>query len=98
MLIPGSKVREKVANLKGWGVEKGHLQKLFKLKSFKQSMSFAGIVANIAEKLNHHPEILIKYDVVVLSVITHDEGGITDKDFRLAEEIEHYLVNKPLSE
>lgn len=98
MLIQGSALRERAAGLSGWSIEKGHLQKHFKFKSFRHSMSFAGIVANISEKLNHHPEMLIKYDVVVLSVITHDEGGITDKDFRLAEEIEHYLANKPLSE
>jgi 4a-hydroxytetrahydrobiopterin dehydratase len=48
-------------------------------------------VAKLAEAANHHPDILIKYGKVRLALTTHDEGGLTDKDFKLARKINKLL-------
>ena len=50
-------------------------------------MRFVNRVGRLAEAANHHPDILITYDKVRLGLTTHDEGGLTEKDFRLARRI-----------
>jgi 4a-hydroxytetrahydrobiopterin dehydratase len=50
-------------------------------------MRFVNRVARVAEAANHHPDIAINYDKVKLSLTTHDEGGLTMKDFKLARKI-----------
>lgn len=61
----------------------------FKFDSFKESLDFVVRVGAIAEELNHHPNIEVKYDVVALELTTHDAGNsLSEKDYKLAEEIE----------
>ena len=64
------------------------IEKQYKFKDFKQAMDFVNKVAGIAESRDHHPDILIKYNTVALSFYTHTANGVTDKDTRLAAEIE----------
>jgi 4a-hydroxytetrahydrobiopterin dehydratase len=51
-------------------------------------MAFANRVAALAEEANHHPDILIEYDTVTLTLSSHDVGGLTERDFRLAARIQ----------
>lgn len=51
-------------------------------------MTFVNEVAQLAEKVNHHPDIDIRYNHVLLSLWSHDQNGVTDRDIRLAREIE----------
>lgn len=60
------------------------IQRTFQLNDFVQSMKFVTQVAEAAEAANHHPDILIRYSRVTLTLQTHDAGGLTDKDFSLA--------------
>ena len=55
-------------------------------------MRFVNRLAKLAEAANHHPDIVIRYNKVRLILTTHDEGGLTEKDFRLANKI-NKLVN-----
>ncbi|MFN8673985.1 MAG: 4a-hydroxytetrahydrobiopterin dehydratase [Candidatus Sericytochromatia bacterium] len=71
----------------GWFEYDGYIQKEFIFKDFKQAMIFVNKVAHLAELENHHPDINIRWNKVLLSLYTHDEGGITDKDINLAEKI-----------
>ena len=50
-------------------------------------MRFVNKVASLAEAVNHHPDIVINYSKVRLMLTTHDEGGLTEKDFKLARKI-----------
>lgn len=60
----------------------------FKFKDFAEAMVFINRVAEIAEKLNHHPTIINTYNIVELYLSTHDAGDVvTEKDFALAEQI-----------
>ena len=62
----------------------GEIEKTFVLTGFQQSLLFVNSVGLLAESKNHHPDILIQWNKVRLSLITHDSGGLTGKDFELA--------------
>jgi len=68
-----------------------HREILF--KDFIQAFSFMTSVAIIAEKSNHHPNWKNVYNKVNIALNTHDADGLTDKDFRLAREIDQILKN-----
>jgi 4a-hydroxytetrahydrobiopterin dehydratase len=67
-----------------WGHVGEAIQRTYQLKDFVQAMKFVDQVALAAEQAQHHPDILIRYNKVTLTLATHDAGGITDKDFALA--------------
>lgn len=67
-----------------WVELNGQIQRTFQFEEFVQAMAFVNKVAQYAEQVQHHPDILIRYNKVTLSVSTHDAGGITHKDFDLA--------------
>jgi 4a-hydroxytetrahydrobiopterin dehydratase len=78
-------VGEQLAALKTWRLNsKGQIERQWEFKDFRESVFFVNAVAALAEKLNHHPDILILWNKVTLSVSTHDAGGLTSKDFELA--------------
>ena len=59
----------------------------FKLPTFMDAIGFVVIVAENAERLNHHPDIDVRYTTVRLVVSTHDQGGLTELDLQLAEAV-----------
>lgn len=69
-----------------WSEVGGQLQRTFQFPSFVQAIAFVQKIAAYAERVQHHPDLLIRYDKVTLSVSTHDAGGVTHKDFDMAEE------------
>jgi 4a-hydroxytetrahydrobiopterin dehydratase len=70
----------------GWGAVKGRdaIRKIWKFKSFSEAWGFMSQAALGAEKLNHHPEWSNKYNVVDVTLITHDCNGLSDLDVKLA--------------
>jgi len=60
------------------------IHRIFEFEGFLNSIAFVNRIAKKAQKLNHHPDIDIRFNKVTLKLTTHDEGGITAKDFRLA--------------
>ena len=73
----------------GWKIKgDSSLYKKFEFKNFTEAMNFVNIVARLSEKANHHPDIYISYNKVNLTLTTHSEGSITDKDYKLAQSIE----------
>jgi 4a-hydroxytetrahydrobiopterin dehydratase len=74
---------------KDWRQEGDALVRDFELKDFAGAMSFVNQVAEIAEQRNHHPDILVHgWNKVRLTLSTHSEGGVTDNDHALAEQID----------
>lgn len=67
------------------------LIKEFKFKNFLDAMAFVQKVALISEKLDHHPDITIKYNLVLIESYTHDTQSVTEKDHRLIAAIEKTL-------
>ena len=76
-----------------WVFHLGNLVKLFSFTSFIKSIHFVNLVAKIAENLNHHPEIIIQYNKVKLSIHTHDFAGITDLDFKFIQEVDKLKIS-----
>jgi 4a-hydroxytetrahydrobiopterin dehydratase len=77
--------------LTGWELKDGELRREVKLKDFRNSLSFVEQVADLAEAAGHHPDIDIRYNRVRLALVTHDAGGITEKDVALARQINRLL-------
>lgn len=78
---------EALIGLDGWSnaEDRDAIQKTFTFKSFNQAFSFMTRVAMEAEKANHHPEWFNVYNRVEVTLSTHDTGGITEKDIKLAQ-------------
>lgn len=81
-------VRGALEKLPGWDLRDGAIGKQFTWPSFPDAIKFVNQVADLAEQADHHPDILINYRRVTLTLSTHSEGGITQKDFDLAAQIE----------
>ena len=67
-----------------WARHGKTITRTYKLESFPLSIAFVARVAKRAEKMQHHPDIDIRYDEVTLTLTTHDAGGLTKNDFILA--------------
>lgn len=87
-LLTEKEIRENLSGLKGWRQEGNEITKVYEFDNFVESMGFTSKVAILAERANHHPDILVQYSKVTLTLSTHSEGGLTEKDFSLAKEIE----------
>jgi 4a-hydroxytetrahydrobiopterin dehydratase len=70
------------------------IQRTFQFADFAAAMRFVGGVAQAAEESQHHPDILIRYNKVTLTLATHDAGGITAKDFALAKQADGLFARK----
>jgi len=77
-------IKRRLEDLTEWSEMNGSLQRTYQFKNFVEAMSFVNKVAELAERAQHHPDILIRYGKVTLTLSTHDAGGITEKDFDLA--------------
>ncbi|MEK6888992.1 MAG: 4a-hydroxytetrahydrobiopterin dehydratase [Nanoarchaeota archaeon] len=87
-MITLSDIQKRIQGLKNWSLEGNAIVKEYQFYNFRESIEFVNKVADIAEKLNHHPSILIEDYIVRLVLTTHSEHGLTEKDFNAAEEID----------
>jgi 4a-hydroxytetrahydrobiopterin dehydratase len=81
-------VQVALKKLPGWTLTDEAIGKQYTWPSFPDAIKFVNQVADLAEQADHHPDILINYRRVTLTLSTHSEGGITQKDFDLAAQIE----------
>lgn len=77
-----------LASLPGWQLEGSQIRKSYRFAAFKDGVAFVNLVAGLAEVADHHPDILLTYSQVTLTLTSHDSGGITDRDLRLARSID----------
>ncbi|QJR34091.1 4a-hydroxytetrahydrobiopterin dehydratase [Gemmatimonas groenlandica] len=81
-------IQRSLGALPGWSRKGDTLVKSYHFATFPAGVAFIAQVADIAEAMQHHPDIDIRYTKVHFSLSTHDAGGITPKDFDLARAIE----------
>lgn len=88
--IKAERIQSRVRAYRGWEHDaKGKaITRTYQLPSFAAAIRFVGYVAQLAEEADHHPDIDIRYDKVTLTLSTHSAGGVTDKDFALARQID----------
>jgi 4a-hydroxytetrahydrobiopterin dehydratase len=82
--LSDQEIERQIKNLEGWRVLNGKLNRSFEFSSFVKAFGFMTKVALEAEKMNHHPEWLNVYNKLNINLVTHDIGGISNYDIKLA--------------
>jgi 4a-hydroxytetrahydrobiopterin dehydratase len=85
--LTAEEIETRLAELNNWTVSNDKLSKRFEFASFAESLEFVNKVGEIAERFDHHPDILFGWGYAEFFITTHDRGGITDFDFAVASEI-----------
>ncbi len=91
ILLSDEQVRQFLAEHPLWKLERKELLRTFELPSFREAVGFVNRVAEVAEGNNHHPDIDIRYRKVTLRLTSHDSGGLTARDPKVAAECERAL-------
>ncbi|UVT17416.1 MAG: 4a-hydroxytetrahydrobiopterin dehydratase [Nitrospira sp.] len=89
-------IKDRLNNLNDWALDHGTLYREYKFNDFVTAFAFMTKVAQAAEAMAHHPEWSNVYDTVKLHLSTHEVGGISERDFDLAQKIDRIVVNMAL--
>ena len=71
-----------------WSQQNQSILRTYKFEGFLKGIKFVERIARKAQKINHHPDIDIRFNKVTLTLSTHDQGGVTQKDFSLAKQFD----------
>ena len=88
MKLTRAEAEQRVKSLSGWTLDGDAIRKQYTFAGFPAAVEFVRRLVPVAEAADHHPDITINYTRVTFSCSTHDAGGVTDKDFKLADNIE----------
>ncbi len=81
-------VQEKLRSLPHWKLEGKEIVRQLEFPDFVAAMGFVNQVAERAEQAGHHPDIDIRYNKVRLALVSHDQGGLTERDMKMAQAID----------
>jgi len=86
------RIKEAIAELEGWqlSADGRAIERSFRFKGFNSAFGFMTRVALLAEKMNHHPEWSNVYNRVEVRLTTHDAGGVTENDLKMARRMNQY--------
>lgn len=87
MLLSETEIKTKLEALPGWTTDGTEISRTFQFEDFVAAVDFVNRLVEPAESAQHHPDLAISYNKVTVSLSTHDAGGLTDRDFTLAEDI-----------
>jgi 4a-hydroxytetrahydrobiopterin dehydratase len=87
-LLNNDEIAAGLADLNAWKVKKDKLSKKYAFANFAESLAFVNRVGEIAESMDHHPDIKFGWGYAKISTTTHDRGGISDVDLALAKKID----------
>ncbi len=87
-LLKPQDIKDWLKKLPEWELEKKHIERTFEFDEFTQAIDFVNSVSEIAEEEEHHPDMDIRYTKVRVQLSTHSVGGLTDRDFEVAEKID----------
>jgi len=88
MKLDDQQLQQALADLPGWTLAGGKLHRQYRFATFLHAMGFMTTAAIAIEKMDHHPEWANVYSQVTVDLVTHSEGGITEKDVALARVLE----------
>ncbi len=86
-VLSDAEIQQALQRLPGWRRNGKAIERVFQFTGFVQAMEFVNQIAEAAEALNHHPDIVINYNKVTLALISHDSGGVTQRDIKMAGRI-----------
>ena len=87
-LLMEEEIAKQLAEVPKWTRVGKAIERSWKFLDFKEAMAFLNRVAELAEAANHHPDVWNSWNRVKLSLTTHDSGGLTARDFKLAKRID----------
>ena len=92
--LNAEQIAQRLKIIPDWKKRNKLISRTFEFKGFPESIRFVDRVARAAEEMNHHPDIDIRYNQVSLALVSHDAGGITDRDANMAQHIDaHFDAN-----
>jgi 4a-hydroxytetrahydrobiopterin dehydratase len=91
--LNAAQIEEVLKTHPAWKLQGGKLVREWAFKDFVEAMKFVNRVAGVAEDAGHHPDIDIRYNQVLLGLVSHDAGGITKRDIAMASTIDKELAN-----
>lgn len=86
--LAAAQVKTGLKTVPDWRKTGSTISRVFRFNDFLVAMKFVNAVAKLAEKVRHHPDIDIRWNKVTLTLTTHSEGGLTEKDFKLAKQFD----------
>jgi len=94
-VLSDADIQQALQKLPGWKKNGSTIERNFQFANFLQAMDFVNQIAEAAEALNHHPDIHISYNKVMMTLISHDSGGVTQRDLRMAGRINELAPSPP---
>lgn len=92
--LSAAEIETHLSGLNDWMVSRDKLSKKFEFANFAESLAFVNRVGEIAEKSDHHPDVLFGWGYAEFFITTHDAGGITERDFDLARRIDEIVSRR----
>lgn len=92
--LTATQIKTALPRIPAWKKKNATIHRTYEFTDFVAAMTFVNRTARLAEKACHHPDIDIRWNRVTLFLSTHDEGGLTEKDFALAEKLEQAADSK----
>ena len=86
--LTAAQIKSALRDVPDWKKTGVTITHTFAFKDFPAAIRFVNAVAKLAEKAGHHPDIDIRWNKVALTLTTHSEGGLTEKDFKLARQVD----------
>lgn len=86
-VLSAEEVQARLDALDGWTLQGDSIQRVFKFKNFVEAIAFVNRMVEPVEAANHHPDLEVSYGKVVVNLTTHDAGGVTELDFKVARAI-----------
>jgi 4a-hydroxytetrahydrobiopterin dehydratase len=86
-LLNEDQIAAELAGTPGWAREGSQITRMIKRRDFRDALLLVGAVAFLAEQANHHPDILVQWNRVTLTLSTHSAGGLTAADFSMARQL-----------
>jgi len=87
-LLSDIDIQRRLGALPGWTRRGDAITKVFTFRGFPEAVAFVDTLVAPAEQMNHHPDIDVRYNKVIITLSTHDSGGLTLNDLSLAEKID----------
>lgn len=87
-LLEDADIEARLSGMEGWRRRGDEIVKSFDRGDFVGSIDFVSSIVEPAEEMNHHPDLAVSWSQVEVAITNHDEGGLTEADFELAEKIE----------
>ena len=84
-LLSSDEIQARLDTLADWTLEGKSIQMILTFKNFIEAIDYVNKVVEPAEAAGHHPDISISYNRVIISLTTHDTGGLTQQDFAMAK-------------